>query len=248
LITPAVAARLAAVGGHDVGIRRVVRHDPSLAVHLGRDRAFVVHRHRGEAVEPEPARGHRPEHAGRLVEHHNRCAPRADDRAHLAGDRLRGLLELDRLAQDLADGVEEVDLLVAAGQLLAQKRPLALRLQQRADQRQEPRGRAGQLAVGQAGDLEEEAFDLGHGLEPHGAGGRGREPRRPRHLRRHARIGPGGEAEGAPVEAPQAHPSVDERAEAVEHEIEPPYGRRSIMQMEFPCSLKRTSSTSFRMR
>ena len=78
--------------------------------------------------------------------------------------------------------------------------------------------------------------------------GRGREPGRPRHRRRDAGIGPGGEAERAPVVAPQAHPSADERAEAVEHEIEPSYGRRSIMQMEFPCSLNCTASTSFRMR
>ncbi len=61
-------------------------------------------------------------------------------------------------------------------------------------------------------------------------------------------IGPGGQAEDAPVVAPQAHASVDECPEAVDHEIEPSYGRRSVMQMEFPCSLKLTSSTSFRMR
>ena len=30
--------------------------------------------------------------------------------------------------------------------------------------------------------------------------------------------------------------------------IEPSYGRRSVMQMEFPCSLNWTASTSFRMR
>ena len=50
------------------------------------------------------------------------------------------------------------------------------------------------------------------------------------------------------VGAPQTHPSFDERAEPVEHVIEPPYGRRSVMQMEFPCSLNWTASTSFRMR
>ena len=47
---------------------------------------------------------------------------------------------------------------------------------------------------------------------------------------------------------PQAHPSVDESAEAVEQVVEAPYERRSIMQMEFPCSLNCTASTSLRMR
>ena len=50
------------------------------------------------------------------------------------------------------------------------------------------------------------------------------------------------------VGTPQAQSPTDERAQPVEHVIEPSYGRRSIMQMEFPCSLNWTASTSFRMR
>ena len=59
---------------------------------------------------------------------------------------------------------------------------------------------------------------------------------------------PRGELESPVVGTPQAHPSSDERAQTLEHVIEPPYWRRSIMQMEFPCSLNCTASTSLRMR
>src|SRR6202022_1975487 len=50
------------------------------------------------------------------------------------------------------------------------------------------------------------------------------------------------------VGPPQAQAPADERAQPMEHVIEPSYGRRSIMQMEFPCSLNCTASTSLRMR
>ena len=150
-------------------------------------------------------------------------ARRAPDHgAHLARDGLGGLLELDGLAQDLADRVEEVDLLVAAGQLFGQKRALPLGVEQRADDRQQAGRRRLERRLRQPADLEPEALDLVDRLEPDAAVGRGRQTRRPRHLGRGAGIGAGGQSQRAAVVAPQAHPSPDERAEAVDDEIEPP--------------------------
>jgi hypothetical protein len=44
---------------------------------------------------------------------------------------------------------------------------------------------------------------------------------------------------------PQAKLPLRQGTEMVEERIEPPYGRRSVMQMEFPCGLNETASASF---
>ena len=73
----------------------------------------------------------------------------ADDGADLAHDRLRRFLEVDGVAEDFADGVEEVDLLVAAGQFLPDLDGAPLAVEQRAEHGAEPvRGGVGRR-VGQ---------------------------------------------------------------------------------------------------
>ena len=167
--------RLAPVSSRGVGSRRVgawiggiVRDHPPLAIHPRRDRALVVHADRLQPVEPEAPRRHGPQHAGRLVEHHDRRAPGADHGAHLARDRLGGLLEPHRLSQDLADRVEEVDLLVPAAQLLGEEDHAAARHRAACPPAGStiaaPRARALRLA----GHLEPESFDLTDRLEPDG--------------------------------------------------------------------------------
>ena len=130
------------------GLRRIVGDDPPLAVDPGRDGAVVLHAHRLQALGAEPARRHRAEHSGGLVEHHDRRPAGAHHRAHLAHDGLRRLLQPDGLPQDLADGVEEIDLLVAAGQLLGEVGALPLGVEQRPDHRQHPLGAGAQLGLG----------------------------------------------------------------------------------------------------
>ena len=62
------------------------------------------------------------------------------------------------------------------------------------------------------------------------------------------RIGSSGKVQASAVRAPKAHPPLDECTQTLEQMVEPSYGRRSIMQMEFPRSLNCTASTSLRMR
>jgi hypothetical protein len=54
--------------------------------------------------------------------------------------------------------------------------------------------------------------------------------------------------EVAAIGTPEANPGAGKRTQAIEYVIEPSYRRRSIMQMEFPCSLNCTLSTSLRIR
>jgi hypothetical protein len=68
------------------------------------------------------------------------------------------------------------------------------------------------------------------------------------------RVGPAGarhapqRAHPVPLDAPQAHRIARQILECVEQPIEGRQSRRRIMQMAFPVSLKRTSSTRWRMR
>ena len=136
-----VAAIVAAVAG-DVGrLLGVVDDGALLAEHLRRDRAVVVHPHRPQALQLEPARRDGAQHAGDVVEHHDGRPLRADHGAHLAHDGPGRLLELHRLPQDLADRVEEIDLLVAARQLLGDEAALPLAFEQGGDDRCHPVGR-----------------------------------------------------------------------------------------------------------
>jgi hypothetical protein len=51
------------------------------------------------------------------IVHEDRRAPRADRVRHLAKDRPRRFVERDRTAEDLADRIEQIDLLVTLGEL-----------------------------------------------------------------------------------------------------------------------------------
>ena len=109
------------------------------------------------------------------------------------------------------------------------------------------RGHAARLLVRQS-HFDPEAGRLPDRLEPGRAGGRGHQAGASGDGRTPARVGADRDAQSPAVEAPQPHRSSGERAKAFENLVEPPYGRRSVMQMEFPCSLNSTESTSLRIR
>jgi hypothetical protein len=85
-------------------------------------------------------------------------------------------------------------------------------------------------------------------LQPGDTLGRSDESRRVWNRQRPPGVVSCGELQFPFVRTPQAYPSSDECTQTLEQVIEPPYWRRSIMQMEFPRSLNCTASTSLRMR
>ena len=111
---------------HGLGVGRVVAHDPHLTEHARRNRAGVVHFDRVHGLRLHAARRDEPEHALLGIVHQQRGATRPHHRGHLAQDALRRLVQPDGVAQDLADRVDQVDLLVALGQLGRDLRGIAL--------------------------------------------------------------------------------------------------------------------------
>jgi hypothetical protein len=87
-----------------------------------------------------------------------------------------------------------------------------------------------------------------HRLQPRQSTGYASETGTSRGIERPAGVGAGSKPQLSAIDAPEPHPFVDEGTETFEYEVEPPYRRRSIMQMEFPRSLNCTVSTSLRMR
>ena len=76
-----------------------------------------------------------------------------------------------------------------------------------------------------------------HRLEPGDPLGRGHEPGRLGQRERPAGIAATGRLQIAAIGTPEAHPGTNQRTQAIENVVQPSYRRRSIMQMEFPCSL-----------
>ena len=131
----AVAPVSAAVGGNRGGIRRVEGDHTPLAEHLGGHRAVVVHLDRTQSVRGKSPSSYGTKLATCVVVDHDRGAPGTDDRAHFPHDDLRRLLQPYRSPQDLADGIQEIDLLVAPRQLFRHVGPPALRVEQRSHER-----------------------------------------------------------------------------------------------------------------
>ena len=96
--------------------------------HLGLAFAHRARRHRYRVIDPDEAGGvaiealHRDnaQETGLFIQHGERSPRRADDIAHRADDGARRVFETKRLTQDLVEGVKEVDLLVAGGQLFGE--------------------------------------------------------------------------------------------------------------------------------
>ena len=132
---PPVAPGIATLGRHGVGIGWVEGDDPLLAKDPGRHRAFVIHFDRIQAVCGKAPGRDGSERADGILIDHDRCPARTHHRAHLPHDDLCRLLQPDGASQDFADGIEEIDFLVAAGQFLRHVGPLPLRLEKRAHYR-----------------------------------------------------------------------------------------------------------------
>jgi hypothetical protein len=84
--------------------------------HAGGEAVRVAGRHRRDRVDVDPLGRHGLQGVGHAVVLEDRGAGGAHRLADLAQDRGGGLLQGDGAAEDLADGVEEVDLLVALGE------------------------------------------------------------------------------------------------------------------------------------
>ena len=80
--------------------------------------ARIVDADRRNGGEIDAERGDGAQRIRRAVVHEHRRAPRADRLGDFAEDRLRRFVERDGAAEDLADRVEEIDLLVPLGELV----------------------------------------------------------------------------------------------------------------------------------
>ena len=94
------------------------QHGPVRAEHLRRNACGVVHRNRSNVVGFDPLHRDGTQQPARGIVHQHGCQRRADHLGNRAQDRPRGVFEVHGAAKDLANGIEEVDLLPAAGQLL----------------------------------------------------------------------------------------------------------------------------------
>ena len=132
------------------------------------------------------------------------------------------------------------------------KRALALGVEQRADERRHAlRGRAASASSLASATSSQKPVDSAHRLEPdRSRSGVGTSPAAAGDGRAPARVAaPTATRRRPAVEAPEAHRVPRTSAPRPSSTcVEPPYGRRRVMQMEFPCSLNSTASTSWRMR
>ena len=160
--------------------------------------------------------------------------------------RLGGLVQPHGAAEDFADGVEEVDLFEAVGQLIGDlhRAPLG-DVQHRHDR--EDLAEPG-FGIRAADQDEPEAARVGDRRHPACAlGGRHRTLDR-REWWAPVRVRGDPATGGAPVVAPDSKSAAGQAPELFQDGKEPRYLRRSVKQMEFPLGLKRTSSTRLRMR
>ncbi len=113
----AIVAAFGAAGVRRRRVGRVVAHDPHLAEHERGDRAGVVHFDRLHVLRAHAARRYDAQHPLLGVVHQERRAPGPHHRGHLAQYPICRFVEPDRVSQDLADRVDQVDFLVPLRQL-----------------------------------------------------------------------------------------------------------------------------------
>ena len=140
------------------------------AKHPRRHRAGIVGLHGVEAVGAEPSSRDGTEQLGLLVVHHDRGATGADDLRHLVHDRRGRLFEPCGVAQDLADGIQQVDFLVDAGQFLDYAGGFPLRGEERPHDPAELGSQLGRAGLGQVANFDPESGRVGDGGEPDTAG------------------------------------------------------------------------------
>jgi hypothetical protein len=132
---PAIAPVIAAVRRRRDRVDRIEGDDALFAKDAGRDRALIVHLYGPQPFGIEAAGADCAQRPTGFVVHHDRGTAGADYGADLARDDLSGLLQPHGTAQNLADRIEKIDLLVAPGQLLGHSRPLPFDFQQRTENR-----------------------------------------------------------------------------------------------------------------
>src|SRR5213078_139856 len=163
------------------------------------------------------------------IVHQERGAPGTHHRRHLAQDSPGRLVQANRVAEDLADGIDQVDLLVALGQLGSDLRGIALGGEHGTDDLGEllnhsrtcPRGR--RLADCPVRDLQRPPVHLGDRHQP---------------CRRVGGVGCPGLAE--------AQPRPGEPLEQREQPLDAGHPARSVRHTELPFSLNATWSTRCR--
>ena len=94
-------------------------HDPLVSIHPCRHRGWIIHADRRQPIAVEPARRDRTEGIEALVVYQQGRPAGVNHGAHFAEDGIRGLGEARGAAEDLADGVEQLDFAAAGVELLA---------------------------------------------------------------------------------------------------------------------------------
>ena len=90
----------------------VVADDAHFAKHARGNRPGIVDFDRVDFAQLHPAGGDEPQHMRPRVVHQQRRAARADDGGHFPQDPVRRFIQPDRVPEDLADRVDQVDFLV----------------------------------------------------------------------------------------------------------------------------------------
>ena len=203
------------------GVGGVVTDYPHLAEDARGNRPRIIHFDRRHIAQLHAAGGDETQDMAARIVHQQRRAARADHRRNLAQDSTGGLIQPDRVAEDLADRVDQVDFLVAPRQLGRDLGRFLFRLQHRADD-------VGELGGG--------ALPASLYLEP-GIGGGGN---------RLEHGGPVGSLRTA-FATQQTQRCPRKRREHRQQTLEPCHPARSVRQMPLPFSLNATSSTRWRM-
>src|SRR5207302_6593737 len=178
-----------------------------------------------EVARLHAARRNDAQHVRFRVVHEQRGAARPHHRRDFVQDPLRRLVQPDRVTEDLADRVDQIDLLVALRQLRRDLDGVALGGQHGADDLGElpshPRACARVQWVPAIPDLEPHALDSGNRLEPCRS------------------------ARGIDRARPQAQARPGEPLQHRQHPLEtlPGQPARSVRHTEFPLALKATWST-----
>jgi hypothetical protein len=138
------------------------------------------------------------------------------------------------MSEDFADGVEEVDLLVAARKLVGEFSGLSLGIENHAKESGQIGAKDSGARFGDPSDFEPETFGGENGLEPDSPVVAGDQARLPGNYRAPAGIAPGEGPQGTTIITPQTKPGPGKRAQRVSRSLQPRYWRRSVMQIEFP--------------
>lgn len=178
-----------------------------------------------------------------LVPHQNRCTAYLHHSTHLADDGSCGLFESDGVAEDLADGIEQINLGIPDVQFLPEALGLPLTGQQPLEEgSHECRTRCGGGSRPITGNFQPETNALGNRHEPartirRRACALGQIP-----VQGPARILPSDEPRRAGQGNPKPKTRLGEVTDQFENGGQPPYQRGKVIQIVFPFVLNATWS------